>query len=249
MLKDFMRRVYEWGARTLFRFGPGSQIYCVWANLYALIYVDKATRRYQPEVYNNEDIHIPLERVLKVPYVPDGRRELGDVCVPPGVVENRIRAIEAGEDYDTEGAMDCDDYARYLANSIGEDHSPMLLSVMSVRRTELKWGWKPEFPGHMVCIWAEPHSESSKIYHIGNWNRRSNGYRHERHYAYDSLADCVNDLAQSMAGEGGDLLAWVVQDKNLVVCEWGVGNTEKIEEVDGNTLHQLRPWGFLLGRR
>ena len=60
MLKDTMRRVYEWGARTIFRFGPGSQIYCIWANLYALIYVDKVTRRYQPEVYSNEDLHIPL---------------------------------------------------------------------------------------------------------------------------------------------------------------------------------------------
>ena len=249
MLKKALRSLYTWGARSLMRFGPATQIYLIWANLYAFIYVDRATRRYQPEIYDDEDIHIPLERVLKLPYVPDGKRELGDVCLPPGVIENRIRAMECGEDYDTDGPMDCDDYARYLANSIGEQHSPMLLSVIAVKDSELKWGWKPSFPGHMVCVWAEPHNGTSKIYHVGNWNRRSNGYRHERHYAYDSLADCVNDLAQSMAGDPGKLLVWILHDKDLKVCDWGVGDTRDIEEIDGNTLSQFRPWGFILGKR
>ena len=112
-----------------------------------------------------------LTRALKIPYVPDGFKQLGDVCAPPGVLESKIIAIESEpkENFDREEANDCDDYARLLANSLDSSLHPYMASIISIDRQEMKAGIFPKFPGHCVCIWVDLNEgHTGTIYHMGN---------------------------------------------------------------------------------
>ena len=191
-----------------------------------------------------DSIQVPLSRVTKIPYVPDGAKELWDVCQPPGVVESKIIAIENNESFQ-KTAMDCDEYARYLANSIESQHSPLLLSVLCVDKREMKWGIFPKFPGHMVCV-VKNDPDDGKIYHIGNWNQKRNvegdpvGCKKFTHYAYNNMMDMVMDLTSSMAGDNGDVLAWIIMDKDLNVCTWGMGASKELSHISAIDLHDIR---------
>ena len=224
------------------------RIYWLWSKLYSVLFIDKKTRNLLPGLYNAP--HVPLARVSKVPYVPDGIKELWDVCQPPGVVEERIIAIENSESYDINGAMDCDDYARYLANSIEDQATPRLLSVLCIDKRESKWGILPKFPGHMVCLWADSGFSSTpdgKVYHIGNWNQQTDKSgtliepKPAEHFAYNNLADMANDLVRSMTGGEGELLGWIIMDRDLKVCCWGFDSLYELKDINSVTLPSVRP--------
>ena len=182
-----------------------------------------------------DSIQIPLNRVTLVPYVADGPKELWDVCQPPGIVEDRIVAIENNQPHD-KGAMDCDDYARYMANSIESLHSPLLLSVLCIDKREMKWGVIPKFPGHMVCIFKNSPGDGN-IYHVGNWNQLKSVYgdivgcRSFKHYAYKNLKEMITDLTKSMSGNEGETLAWIIMDQDLNVCMWGMDDGARLSET------------------
>ena len=250
MMKNKLTKAYILLTRASLAFIFTFRIYRLWAKIYSWIFIDKETRRHLPNLYSSP--HTPLARVSKVPYVPDGPKELWDVCQPPGVVEKRIIAIENNEPYDTTGAMDCDDYARYLANSIETQLTPRLMSVLCIDRRELKWDIIPKFPGHMVCLWADSQlnvDPSGKIYHIGNWNQITSGkdarHHDERYYNYDNLSELANDLTNSMAGEGGEVLAWIVMDHDLKVCCWGMGDSAELKDINSMSLASIRPTSFI----
>ena len=218
------------------------------------MFIPKNIRNMMPMLHAEtglDSIQVPLDRVVKVPYVADGPKELWDVCQPPGLIESRIVAIESEEEYDRDGAMDCDDYARYLANSIESQHSPLLFSVLCIKKSEMKWGIIPQLPGHMVCLWTDNiinENASGKIYHIGNWNQIRNsttgeiiGSKDSRHYAYNSLLDMAQDLTRSMAGDDGEILAWIIMDQNLRVCKWGMGASSDLSDLNYIELQRVRP--------
>jgi len=252
MMKSKLTKAYIFLARAGLAFIFTFRIYRLWSKIYSLIFLDKETRRCLPNLYGT--IQVPLARVSKVPYVPDGPKELWDVCQPPGVVEKRIIAIENDEPYDTKGAMDCDDYARYLANSIESQFNPRLMSVLCIDKRKLKWGIIPEFPGHMVCLWTDSQlsmDTSGKIYHIGNWNQRKDIHGNlvepwpADHYNYDNLSGLANDLVNSMAGDDGELLAWIIMDHDLKVCCWGLGDCPELRDINSISLSSARPTSFI----
>ena len=246
MMKNKLTKAYIFLARAGLAFIFTFRIYRLWAKIYSLIFLDKETRRHLPSLYSA--IQVPLARVSKVPYVPDGPKELWDVCQPPGVVEKRIIAIENNEPYDTDGAMDCDDYARYLANSIESQFNPRLMSVLCIDKRTLKWDVIPKFPGHMVCLWTDfqyDQDASGKIYHIGNWNKRGDGYHGERHFEFNNLSELADDLVHSMAGSDGEVLAWLVMDHDLKVCCWGLGNSPELKDINSMNLSSIRPTTFI----
>ncbi len=249
-MKKKLTKVYVLLTRVVLAFIFSFRIYRLWSKIYSLIFIDKRTRRLLPNLYNGP--HTPLARVSKVTYVPDGPKELWDVCQPPGVVEKRIIAIENSEPVDP-GAMDCDDYARYLANSIETQFNPRLMSVLCIDKRELKWGIIPKFPGHMVCLWADSEFDekgTGQIYHIGNWNQIKAGdkpeFRDERHYAFNNLYDMAEALVNDMTGGEGELLAWIIMDRDLRVCQWGMYNSQELKEINSITISSVRP-GSIIG--
>ena len=188
----------------------------------------------------------PLERVSKLPYVADGPKELWDVCIPPGVVVKRCEGV------DIPGPMDCDDYARYLANSIESQSNPRLFSVLCIDKRDLKWGIIPKFPGHMVCLWTKNiytnhDSNGGLIYHIGNWNKRGkNKTPHPaEHFHSRNLFDMANSLVASMTAGEGEVLAWIIMDRDLKVCKWGLSASEELKDIDSIELISVMPKSFI----
>ena len=248
-MKNKLTKAYIFITRVILAFIFSFRVYWLWSKIYSLIFIDKRTRRLLPSLYNSPQT--PLARVSKVTYVPDGAKELWDVCQPPGVVESRIIAIENSEPPDS-GAMDCDDYARYLANSIESQLNPRLMSVLCIDKRELKWGIVPKFPGHMVCLWTDPEFDqngSGEIYHIGNWNQIKDGpnpeFRNERYYGFANLSDMAKQLVDDMTGGEGELLAWLIMDKDLKVCNWGMSNSMELKDINSNTLSAERPLSII----
>ncbi len=244
-MKNKLTKAYIFITRVILAFIFSFRVYWLWSKIYSLIFIDKRTRRLLPNLYNSPQT--PLARVSKVTYVPDGAKELWDVCQPPGVVESRIIAIENSELPDS-GAMDCDDYARYLANSIDSQLNPRLMSVLCIDKRELKWGIVPKFPGHMVCLWSDSEFDqngSGEIYHIGNWNQIKDGpnpeFRNERHYGFANLSDMAKQLVDDMTGGEGELLAWLIMDKDLKVCNWGMSNSMELKDINSVTISSIRP--------
>ena len=251
-MKSKLTKAYILLARAGLAFIFTFRIYRLWAKIYSLIFIDKETRQCLPSLYNTPQV--PLARVSKVPYVPDGPKELWDVCQPPGVVEKRIIAIENDEPYDTKGAMDCDDYARYLANSIESRFNPRLMSVFCIDKRDLRWGIIPKFPGHMVCLWADSHYDqnaSGKIYHIGNWNQRRDVHGNliepwpMDRFGYNNLSVLANDLTKSMTGDKGEILAWIIMDHDLKVCCWGMGDSTELKDINSIMLASARPTSLI----
>lgn len=247
MMKKLLTKSYIFLVQILLALIFSFRIYYLWSKIYSLIFIGKDIRNLRPRIHSNkrnDSIQIPLDRVCKVPYVADGAKELWDVCLPPGIVQSRIDDIEAGKDYDS-GAMDCDDYARYLANSIDEDHNPLLLSVLCVDKSDMFWGIFPKFPGHMVCILRDD-THDGKIYHVGNWNQLKSmkgepvGARDFTYYGYNTLGDMSLDLTRSMSGDDGEVLAWIIMDKDLNVCMWGIGASEILFEIFSFDLQYIR---------
>ena len=248
MMKTNLTKLYILLTRIVLALVFSFRIYFLWSKLYSFLFISKKNRNSLPTLHSesgSDSIQVPLDRVTKVPYVPDGPKELWDVCQPPGLIESRIVAIENGEVYDREGAMDCDDYARYMANSIESQHSPLLLSVLCIDRREMKWGIIPKFPGHMVCVFAD-NPANEKLYHVGNWNQLRSmsgnivGSRNIRHYSYDTLSSMALDLSRSMAGDTGEILAWIIMDCNLRVCGWGMGEASEMLTSTGIDLKNIK---------
>ena len=247
MMKKTITKAYTFLVQALLAFVFSFRLYYLWSKIYSLIFIDKKTRDKMPLLHSevgSDSIQVPLDRVTQVPYVADGAKELWDVCLPPGVVESRINDIEAGIEHD-KGAMDCDDYARYMANSIESQHSPLLLSVLCIDNRDLKYGIFPKFPGHMVCILNnDPHDKN--IYHVGNWNQIRSPYgdilgsKDFTHYAYSNLGEMVTDLTRSMTGGHGDTLAWIIMDKDLKVCMWGIGASAGLFDIFDIDLQYIR---------
>ena len=247
MMKKTASSIYIFFAKVLLAFIFSFRIYYLWSKFYSFLFIKKHVRQLSPTLHSErgeDSIQVPLDKVCKVPYVADGAKELWDVCLPPGVVQSRINDIEAGNIHDA-GAMDCDDYARYLANSIEDQHNPLLLSVLCVDKSKLKYGIFPKFPGHMVCIIRNDPYDGS-IYHIGNWNQLRSVYndpvgsRRFTHYSYNTLGDMVKDLTRSMSGEDGETLAWIIMDKDLKVCMWGLGPSESLDDIFDIDLQYIR---------
>ena len=248
MMKKNLTKIYILLTRIVLALVFSFRIYFLWSRLYSLLFISKRNRALLPTLHSEaggDSIQVPLDRVTKVPYVPDGFKELWDVCQPPGLIESRIVAIENGEKYDTTGAMDCDDYARYMANSIESQHSPLLLSVLCIDKRDMKWEVIPKFPGHMVCVFTDNPS-NGKVYHVGNWNQLRSingdivGSRGIRHYGYDSLSEMALDLTRSMAGDTGEVLAWVIMDCNLHICGWGMGGLSDMLKSTGIDLKDIK---------
>lgn len=247
MMKKTLTKTYVFLAQILMAVIFSFRIYYLWSKVYSYIFINKRIRDLQPALHSQrgvDSIQVPLDRVCKVPYVADGAKELWDVCSPPGVVESRIIAIENNEEYD-KGAMDCDDYARYMCNSVEDQHNPLLLSVICIDNRELKYGIFPKFPGHMVCVLRDdPHD--GKIYHVGNWNQLKSmqrdpvGARDFKHYSYDTLGEMVEDLTRSMSGDNGKTLAWIIMDKDLKVCMWGMGPSKYLFDIFDIDLQYIR---------
>ena len=247
MMKKTITKAYIFLVQALLAFIFSFRIYYLWSKAYSFIFVKKNIRDKMPMLHSEvgtDSIQIPLDRVTQVPYVADGAKELWDVCLPPGVVESRIKSIESGEEHD-KGAMDCDDYARYMANSIESQHNPLLLSVLCIDDRELKHGVFPKFPGHMVCILNNDPC-SGNIYHVGNWNQIKSPYgdilgaRDFTHYGYSNLGEMVADLTRSMTGGTGKTLAWIIMDKDLNVCMWGMGASAGLFDIFDIDLQYIR---------
>jgi hypothetical protein len=244
-MKTTLSKAYIFLTRVVLAFVFSFRIYWLWSKIYSILFIDKRTRRLLPNLYNSP--HTPLARVSKVTYVPDGSKELWEVCQPPGVVEQRIIAIENSEKPDS-GAMDCDEFARYLANSLESQLNPRLLSVICIDKRELKWGIIPKFPGHVVCLWSDSEynpDASGNIYHIGNWNQIKSGptpeYRNERHFSFQNLSEMAAQLVDGMTDGHGELLAWMIMDKDLKVCCWGMGNSQDLKDINSITISSIRP--------
>jgi hypothetical protein len=247
MMKKNITKAYIFLVQIMLSVVVSFRIYYLWSKLYSFLFVSKRNRMLLPTLHSEsgvDTIQIPLDRVVKIPYVADGPKELWDVCQPPGVVESRILAVESGEPHDA-GAMDCDDYARYMANSIESQHAPLLLSVLCIDRRDMKWGILPKFPGHMVCILTDNPSMGD-IYHVGNWSQTRStrndiiGARNFRYYSYSNISGLALDLTRAMAGDTGDMLAWIIMDHNLHVCAWGMGGSSEVLNSTGIDLRNIK---------
>lgn len=235
--------VYVFLASVIFAIAFTFRYYKLWSRLYSWIFIPKRIRNLEPLLRPNPDE--ALSRTLKLPYRPDGHRELFDVCAAPGLAESKIIGLESGELVDLSTSNDCDDSARHVANSLDPVFSPYLVSIICTDRRELKYGIFPKFPGHCVCVWIEPsgnlgQDELQPIYHMGNWNSRKD--IDAREFKFTDFAGVAKDLASKMAGDENDVLAWLVMDPYLRTCAWGIGMPPSMCAIE---LGKLRPMALI----
>lgn len=104
----------------------------------------------------------------------DKFRELFDAFGAPEWFQYNLNIIKAGGKQKP-GAMDCDEYAIWAANSVDKEYKPEILSVSWVQvGVNSKGRYFVKLTGHNVCAVSQYENGIQKFFHIGNWRRSSN---------------------------------------------------------------------------
>jgi hypothetical protein len=115
-----------------------------------------------------------------VKWRPDKVRELWDAFGAPEWFQYNLNLIQASGEQKP-GAMDCDEFAIWAANSVRSEYSPEILSVTWIEVHKYTNGkYKVKIAGHNVCAASHMEFGIRKHYHIGNWGRSSNYAKKEK---------------------------------------------------------------------
>ena len=208
--------------------------YRVWSFVYSRIYIPRIILRgvRLPLLHPNPKDALTI--ALKQDYNPDGIKELWDVCADPRLFEFKVQntlfeegnlrkeSVDVFRDQVTKTvptSNDCDDYARYLANSIDPVWSPYIVSVICYDKREMKWDMIPKIKGHAVCLFID--INKGTMSHIGNWNSKENVDPYQ--FEYSNFRELVEDLTYHMSDNKFQTVAWLVMDPDLRTCAWGMG--------------------------
>lgn len=194
-------RLFFWkvGAIFVLFFVFRLRIYSLWSRLYQRIFHNRFSN---PE----SALYVPLSEELLpqqaqnlmnlVRWTADGPRELWDAIGSPHWFQHILRTLQEGGKQPS-GAVDCDEYSVWAANTVARNFKPHVLSVSWISEVPTQKRLSFKGGGHNVCI-CEGEREGRKFYfHIGNWGRSRNfdriegvivdilvrGNRHKNHLA------------------------------------------------------------------
>jgi len=202
------------------RFAHTLRLLSVWSRVYRFLF-DRQFRKMPVEKHT--DFKAATEDVNRLKWVADGTRELGDVVRDPGWVEVNRQRVQRSMGQ-LSGALDCDDFAVWLATSLHDTWRPVLLFVNATYQDQ----GTTKFYGHCVALLRY----GNVYYHCGNWGVKG-PFKNEKDVigsvvgsSLDS-ASTINDVVEALARKTDrDPCFWAVYDKDLKL----LGRSHKLEE-------------------
>jgi len=182
-LKEKIKRFF-WKSffSIIYFFGFRLKIYQYWSELYRNLYHSE----YKNEIPKNLTPEHAQNIMNQVRWRRDGVLEFWDAIGSPNWFQYLYEEIiRTGEQPD--GAVDCDEYAFWAANTVSGKFSPKVLTVtwLECYRNE-KGKLKYRMSGHHVCLLYDDF-----YFHIGNWGK-SKKYHTKQELISSILSQGIN---------------------------------------------------------
>jgi len=178
--------------RLFLRVAHAVRLLSLWSWLYWVLF-DRAYRKIP--VKKHEDFKEAVEDICRLRWVNDGLRELTDVIRHPGWVEVNRQRVASGRSQ-LPGALDCDDFALWLAASLQDFWNPLLLFVNFMETRE----GKERRGGHAVALIRY----GDEYYHLGNWGTWG---------PFPSITEVITSIANPVFDRR--LVYWAIYDAKL----------------------------------